>query len=116
MGVIKVEQIKTYAFHGCLDEEARIGGNYLVDVELETDLDKAAATDNLNDTVDYGVITSIVLREMKIRSKLIESVGGRIINQIKSTFPQCRSVMVRVIKLKPPVNGNVERVSVELKA
>ena len=32
MGVIILENIKIYSNHGCLDEEARIGSDYLVDL------------------------------------------------------------------------------------
>ena len=40
MGIIRVNNIKLYAFHGCLDEEAKIGSEYLVDVMVEADLAK----------------------------------------------------------------------------
>lgn len=35
MGLIEVNGIRVFAYHGCLDEEARIGGHYLVDVHVE---------------------------------------------------------------------------------
>ena len=71
MGIIKVENIKLYAFHGCLDEEARIGSEYCVDVTVTADLSKSALTDDLNDTVDYVLLNKIVAEEMAIRSKVI---------------------------------------------
>ena len=36
-GVINIKDIRLYAFHGCLEEEAKIGGNYIVDVKIYTD-------------------------------------------------------------------------------
>ncbi len=45
MGIIKVKNIKLYAFHGCLDEEAAIGSPYRVDVKVKADLKKSAKTD-----------------------------------------------------------------------
>ena len=42
MGIIKVSGIKLYAYHGCLEEEASIGCNYIVDVSIETDFSEAA--------------------------------------------------------------------------
>ena len=33
---INVSGIQLYAFHGCLDEEAKIGGKYEVDVRIDT--------------------------------------------------------------------------------
>ena len=76
---IHVRGICCYSFHGCMEEEARIGGHYLVDVEISTDFSKAAASDELIDTVDYCAVQNIVAEEMAIRSKLIEHVGQRIV-------------------------------------
>ena len=50
MGIIKVNNIKLFANHGCLDEEAKIGSEYRVDVIVEADLSKSARTDQLADT------------------------------------------------------------------
>ena len=66
---IEVNGIKLYAFHGCLPEETKIGGHYLVDVSLETNFLKAALEDTLIDTIDYVVINRIVKEEMAIPSK-----------------------------------------------
>ena len=60
MGTIKVENIKVYAFHGCLEEEARIGSEYSLDVTVTADLSKSANTDDLKDTVDYVLLNAIV--------------------------------------------------------
>ena len=49
---------------------------------------------------------------MAIRSKLIEHVGKRIVQQLKLHFKTLQTVEVKVTKLNPPMNGNVERVSV----
>ena len=82
MGIIKVENIKLYAFHGCLNEEALIGSDYIIDVTVTADLSKSSQTDDLNDTVDYVLLNKIVKEEMAIRSKLLEEVGQRILDRI----------------------------------
>ena len=38
MGTIKLQNIRTYSFHGCLEEESIIGSDYLVNLEVKTDL------------------------------------------------------------------------------
>ena len=76
---VEINGIKLYAFHGCLPEETKIGGNYLVDVSVVTNFTEAATEDNLLKTVDYVVINKIVAEEMNIPSKLIEAVGQRIV-------------------------------------
>ena len=114
MGVIEVAGIRIYAYHGCLPEEAKIGGEYIVDVIVENDMEKAIESDELSSTVDYCSVTKIVAEQMAIRSKLIEHVGGRIITELRARFPSAAHIEVKVSKLAPPIKGNVERVSVTL--
>jgi dihydroneopterin aldolase len=112
---INIEGIKLYGYHGCLEEEARIGGHYIVDVYMTTDFTEAVKTDDLTNTIDYCAVYEICKAEMAIRSKLIEHVCQRIYNRISHTFPPLQTVHVRVTKLVPPMNGDVEKVSVEIK-
>jgi dihydroneopterin aldolase len=112
--IINIEGIRLYGYHGCLEEEAKIGGTYIVDVIMEVDFTKAAKEDDLLRTIDYCTIFEISKKQMSIRSKLIESVCARIFDQIKSTFPSIIKLNVKVTKLVPPMNGDVERVSVEM--
>jgi 7,8-dihydroneopterin aldolase/epimerase/oxygenase len=114
MNIIRVEGIELYAHHGCLEEEALIGSHYRVDVEIETDFTEAAKQDDLSKTVDYVAVYQIVRREMKIRAKLIEHVGQRIIDAMKSELTGIKKVRVKVSKLSPPINGNAYSVSIEI--
>lgn len=114
MGRIILENIRVYSNHGCLDEEALIGSDYLIDLEVEADLSKSAQTDELNDTVDYVQLNRIVREETLIRSKLLEKVTERILERIHLELPQITFVKVKLSKLNPPIGGNVEKVSVVL--
>ena len=109
---IEINGIKVYAFHGCLEEEGRIGGNYIVDVCITTDFSSAAQTDSLSETIDYVVINRLVKEEMGIRSKLIEHVGQRIIDRIKKEVSTIEKLRVKVTKLCPPINGDVDNVAI----
>jgi dihydroneopterin aldolase len=109
---IEVNGIKIYAFHGCLTEEEKIGGNYVVDITITTDFTEASLNDELNKTVDYVVINKIVKEEMAIRSKLIEHVGQRIVNRIKQEVNSIDALRVKVIKICPPINGDVDNVAI----
>ncbi|MBN8701815.1 MAG: dihydroneopterin aldolase [Bacteroidetes bacterium] len=112
MNSIEIEGIKIYAYHGCLAEEAKIGGHYIVDVYINVDFEESAITDDLAKTIDYVTVYDIVKKEMAIRSKLIEHVARRINLSIKNTFAEIHQVKVKVTKIVPPMNGNVEKVSV----
>lgn len=109
---IEVNGIKIYAFHGCLPEEEKIGGHYSVDVMLNTDFTEAAQNDDLKKTIDYVDVNRIVYEEMAIRSKLIEHVGQRIIDRIKSEINNVEHIRLRVTKICPPINGDVENVAI----
>jgi len=112
MGIINVTGIKIYAYHGCLDEEAAIGANYVVDVKIETDFIKAQVQDDLSMTVDYVTVFNIVKARMAIRSRLIEHAAALIVEALVKQIPAIQSVAVTLTKLKPPLNGDVKEVSV----
>jgi dihydroneopterin aldolase len=109
---ILVQGINIYAFHGCLEEESKIGSDYIVDVELTTNFMHSTATDELEDTIDYVEINQIVEKEMLQRSKLIEHVAYRIIKTIKAKYESVIGLKVKVTKIAPPINGNVDKVAV----
>ena len=110
--LIEVNGIKLYAYHGCLEEEGKIGGNYVVDVCMKTDFSHAALSDELSQTIDYVHINVIVTQEMAIRSKLIEHVGQRIVSRIDQDIKGLIALRVKVTKICPPINGDVDNVAI----
>ncbi|HTF03661.1 MAG TPA: dihydroneopterin aldolase [Bacteroidia bacterium] len=112
MGIINVNGIRIYAYHGCLPEEGKIGGEYVVDVTITGDFSKAESSDELADTVDYCVVYETVKREMAIRSKLIEHVAKRILDGLRKDYPAVEKFDVQVTKINPPMGGAVDHVSV----
>jgi dihydroneopterin aldolase len=110
--LIYVSGIKIYSFHGCLEEETKIGGHYLVNIKIETNFENAADHDDLSKTIDYVTVNQLVETEMRIPSKLIEHVGKRIFAKIKAEFPSCLKLEVHIVKLTPPINGDVDAVSI----
>ncbi len=112
--IITLTNIRLYAYHGCLEEEAIIGGNYIVDVDIHTDFSEAAQTDDLSRTVDYCEVYEVVKREMAIRSKLIEHVAKRIGKSLLTRNKNIEKADIHLTKLAPPMNGDVESVTVKL--
>jgi dihydroneopterin aldolase len=112
MQTINICGIRLYAYHGCMEEEGIIGGNYVVNVQLKGDFSAAAKSDKLEDTADYILVYKIVKEEMAIRSKLIEHVAERIASRLKKELSIVKQVSVEVIKQNPPMNGEVDEVSV----
>ncbi|MDY0089536.1 MAG: dihydroneopterin aldolase [Flavobacteriaceae bacterium] len=114
MGIIRLKNIRTFSYHGCLNEESKIGSDYTVELEIKTDMRKSAVSDNLEDTVDYVHLNNIVKEEMAVRSNLLEHVAQRIINRIFDEIPAVSYVMAAVSKINPPIGGDVEAVTIQI--
>jgi len=114
LGTIKLKNIKVFAHHGCLKEETIIGSDYRVELIIKANLNTSSQTDILNDTVDYVLLNKIVKEEMKIPSKLLETVAKRILNRIFLESNLVTKAMVSVSKINPPIGGDVEMVTIKL--
>jgi dihydroneopterin aldolase len=114
MSKIFLENVKIYAYHGVLPEENIIGTYYIINAELHTDLWKAAETDDLHDTISYADINEILQNEMKIKSKLLEHVAGRIISKIHEKFSEISYIKLKITKTAPPMQGEMTGASIEL--
>ena len=115
MGKVILKDIRIYAFHGCMEEEELIGSDYIVNLEVETDMHQPANSDLLEDAVDYVQLNAIVKEEMLIRSRLLEHIAQRIIDRILKQFPMVKNVEVKVAKQNPPIGGDVKEVCVCIK-
>jgi len=114
MGIIKVRNIRLYAYHGCLDEEGKIGSEYRIDLAVKTNLSKSAKSDHLSDTIDYVQLNQIIKQEMSVRTKLLETVADKILTRIISEIPLAKKATVEVSKVNPPIGGNVALVTIKM--
>ena len=111
MGLITVEGIRVFAFHGHLPEEKKLGGHFIVNVWIEADTSEVEKTDDLNDTVDYVKIIEIVKEQMAIRSNMIENPAKRIVDTIL-LLNKVQKVTVEVEKIQPPIDASFDKISV----
>ena len=111
---VKVENLKIYAFHGCMKEEKVIGGDYIVNIEADCFVGNDAFNDVISGTVDYVDLARIAKREMLTRSNLLEAVVKRIIDSSFKEISILKRISVTVFKLSPPINADVEAVSVTM--
>lgn len=114
MGIVHLKNIKVYAYHGCLAEETLIGSDYLVQLKVWANLEKATQTDALEDTVDYVLLNNIVKEEMSLPAKLLEHVAKRIAIRVFNDAPLVSRLKIKVSKINPPIGGDVDMVSVAL--
>ena len=112
MAQLVLENMEFYAHHGHYTGENIIGGRFRVDVVIDTDISKAAASDDLKDAVDYSRVYELVKTEMKQISHILEHLATRITDAIYAEFGHVNRVTVTVSKLNPPVGGKMDRFSV----
>ncbi|MBT6808010.1 MAG: dihydroneopterin aldolase [Flavobacteriales bacterium] len=111
MGLITVEGIRVFAYHGHLEEESILGGNFIVNVWVEADTSEVEKTDDLNDTVDYVRIIEIVKEQMGIRANMIELPAKRIVEAILP-LNKVQKVKVELEKIQPPIDATFDKISV----
>jgi dihydroneopterin aldolase len=114
MGLIQLENMEFYAYHGHFREEQIVGSKFLVSLSIKTDLSKAAKSDNLKDTVNYHKAYLVVQEEMNRRSNLIENTASRILDALYENFPAITYAAVKISKINPPIGGKADCVSVTL--
>ncbi len=111
MGLIKVEGIRVFAYHGHLPEEAILGGQFIVNVWVTADTSQVEKTDDLNHTVDYVKIIEIVKEKMAIRANMIEVPAKRIVDAILA-LNKVKKVRVELEKIQPPIDANFNKISI----
>ncbi|MFP4366550.1 MAG: dihydroneopterin aldolase [Bacteroidales bacterium] len=114
MALIELEEMVFYAYHGCYKEERLIGNKFLVNLTISADLEKPAASDSIEDTLNYQIAYETVKEEMNVKSHLLEHVAGRILDRLYRRFPEINEATVKVSKMNPPMGGQMEKVSVTL--
>lgn len=114
MSLIKLEGMEFFAYHGCFEEEQIIGTKFRIDLNIEANVDEAAETDDLSKTINYLSVYQMVKKQMEIKSRLLENVGKRILDELYNQFPGVIKAEVKVSKLNPPLGGKLDSVSLTL--
>jgi len=114
MDYIELKNMIFHAHHGVSEQEKKVGNTFTVSLKLYLNLIPAGKSDRLEDTINYAEVFEIVKKEMAIPSNLLEHVASRIIRAILQTFPQIVKIQIRLAKMRPPVNGEMEEAAVIL--
>ena len=112
---IYLDDMRFYAYHGVMEQERVVGGEYSVSLTVEADLTEAIRTDDVADTINYAAVYEIVKREMTVPSKLLEHVAGRIGQRAMEMFERITTLTIKVTKLNPPMGADCKGASVEIK-
>lgn len=111
---IMLQDVRFHAFHGVMPQERSVGADFLLNLKVGYPLQSAMESDNLEDTISYAALYDLVAREMRIPSKLLEHVAGRIVHAIFEAYPDIDSIDLEIVKLNPPMGADCAGASVEI--
>jgi dihydroneopterin aldolase len=109
---IHLSGIEVFAHHGVFDHERSDGQLFVVDVDVEVDVSRAANTDALEDTLDYGAL-AVAVRDAVAGEplNLLEALALRVLRAI-FVFDQALAARVTIHKPSAPMPVSLAGVSV----
>ena len=115
MGMIRLNNMIFYGYHGVYDFEKENGANFEIDLELTVPLNKPSKSDNIEDTINYEDIYELVKKSFGSKSyflleKLADSISKSIFEEHKID-----KLIIRVRKINAPLDGKLDSVEIELK-
>jgi dihydroneopterin aldolase len=111
---LAVVGIEAVGHHGVFDFERRDGQMFLVDLVLGLDTRRAAATDDLQDTVDYGTLVAAVKKAIEHDPvDLVETLAQRIAD-VCLTDPRVGWAEVTVHKPDAPIEATFSDVALTI--
>jgi dihydroneopterin aldolase len=112
---ILLQGIRLEGRHGASDDERSMPQLFEVDLVVEADLAPAARSDELADTVDYGLLVEICRTTVETGSyRLLERIAGTIAERVLAT-PGVLACTVRVRKLAVPIDADMDHAQVEIR-
>ena len=116
MDKIIIKDLETFGYHGVFEEEAFLGQKFIITAALYLNTRKAGKTDDLTDSLDYGVACQLIKKIVKTeRYQLIERLAEEIAEQLLLTFSLLYSVEITVKKPWAPVLMSMDTVAVTIK-
>lgn len=111
---VRLNDIVLFAHLGVTEAEREVGQRIHIDLDLEMNLDPAARSDALSDTVNYESVYRLVESTVEgSRHHLLESLAGTLVTALMKDFP-AKTVRVRVRKPNVPFAGSLGSAEVEL--
>ena len=114
MGIIEIEEMEFYAYHGHYEEERVVGNRFLLDLSIEADCDKAAKSDRIHDALNYQIAYKIIREQMQEKSHLLENIAKRILDALYENMKDIKKATIKVRKMNPPMGGQIKSVSVTM--
>lgn len=111
---IALTDLKIHAFHGVMEQERKIGNEFIVTVRVKIPYLLTINNDKVEDTVSYADLYKIVQEEMALPRHLLETVADSIERRIRDKWPHILSGQITICKSTPPLPQIMGRAEVTL--
>jgi len=112
---ILISGIRAVTIVGALPHEREIAQPLQIDLTLEVDLHDAGQSDELGDTVHYGLVTERVVSAVEeAKDVLLERLAARVADEVL-VFSRVEAVDVTLTKLRPPLASDVASTAVRVR-
>lgn len=109
---VALNDVRCFALHGYYPEEQLTGTEFLVSVEVT--FIPSGDTEDLQRTVNYEVLNTIIREEMASTKQLLESVVKHILDRVISDYPFVLTAVAGIKKMHPPMPGQINHSFVQL--
>ena len=85
--IIFISELRIETVIGIFDWERQIKQTVVLDIELATDISKAAASDHIDDTIDYKTLTKSIIGYVEASEfQLVETLAERVCELVRNDF------------------------------
>lgn len=113
MDAIIIEGLKVETVVGCFNWERQIIQLLMLDMIIQTDLEQASNSDDLDHTLNYAEICEITAKVIQdAKPELIEHAAKLVINALFSTFHAIESINITI--RKPAIIAQANSVGIRL--
>jgi len=110
---IIIEGLKVETVVGCFNWERQIIQPLMLDMIIQTDLEQASNSDDLDHTLNYAEICEITAKVIQdAKPELIEHAAKLVINALFSTFHAIESINITI--RKPAIIAQANSVGIRL--
>lgn len=114
MDYLSLNNMQFHAYHGVFEQEKQVGNTYYIDMKIYADFSKACKSDLVEDTINYASVFNEIQKEMQKPCHLIEHLAENICTRIKAGFRSVQSIEIKLTKNNPPIEGQMDNVSIIL--
>ncbi len=112
---IEIKNLEVYANHGVLAEEKKLGQKFYIDAKLYVDVLNAAASDDVENSVNYAEVTEVIQKVFKSKStNLIETAAQSLAGILLARFTKTDRIDMTVKKPSAPVDAHFDYMSVNI--